>query len=176
MTSVAVPGNAGFPPVAAPDARVLILGSLPGRDSLRRQEYYARPANCFWWIMGELAGAGPELPYQTRLARLIERRIALWDVCASAIRPGSLDARIVAASVVPNDIAGFLAGHPLIETICLNGGAAAAMFARHIRPGLASAQAALPQRRLPSTSPAFAAQSRAAKLAVWKEALARVAA
>jgi TDG/mug DNA glycosylase family protein len=38
-------------------------------------------------------------------------RIALWDVCASAHRPGSLDSAISLASVTPNDFLLFLSEH-----------------------------------------------------------------
>ena len=58
-----------FPPVARADARVLILGSLPGEESLRRGEYYANVQNRFWWIMGQIFGAGPDLPYAVRCTR-----------------------------------------------------------------------------------------------------------
>jgi hypothetical protein len=33
----------GFPPISSPSARVLVLGSPPGRLSLERGEYYANP-------------------------------------------------------------------------------------------------------------------------------------
>jgi len=81
----------GFPPIAAPDARLLILGSLPGQMSLARQQYYAQPQNAFWRIMGVLFGAGLDVPYEQRAGILMANRIALWDVCKTASRPGSLD-------------------------------------------------------------------------------------
>ncbi len=99
--------SSSFPPVARADARVLILGSLPGQASLAAQEYYAQPQNAFWPLMGDFFGAGRALPYAERLERLQHSKIALWDVCASATRPGSLDQKIDFASVVPNDFARF---------------------------------------------------------------------
>lgn len=161
----------GFPPIADRAARVLILGSLPGVESLRRREYYAQPRNAFWAIMGELAGAGPALGYAARGRRLRAHGIALWDVCAAARRPGSLDAAIVSASVVVNDFADFYAAHPRIERICFNGAAAAALYSRQVLPQLTAALRELPSVVLPSTSPAHAALSPARKLRRWAQAL-----
>jgi hypoxanthine-DNA glycosylase len=158
----------GFPPIARDDARVLILGSLPGQESLRRREYYAQPRNAFWPIMGALFGAGPRLPYAARARRLAASGIALWDVCAAAVRAGSLDASIVAGSVVANDLAAFLAHHPRVGLVCFNGRTAAALYRRHVLPTLPPGPRALPQLELPSTSPAHAALSFADKLGRWQ--------
>ena len=158
----------GFPPVAREDARVLILGSLPGEQSLRQGQYYAHKANRFWWILGELIGASSGLPYEKRLERLIAHRIALWDVCGAAIRPGSLDADIQPPSVVANDFAGFLAGHRGVRLICFNGGTAATLFRRYVPVKLV---APIRCEQLPSTSPAHASMRPEQKLAVWRAAL-----
>jgi hypoxanthine-DNA glycosylase len=160
--------STGFPPVAAADARVLILGSLPGAMSLARGQYYAQPRNGFWPIMGRLVGAAPDLPYAQRLDRLRVARIALWDVCASGFRPGSLDAAILRDSVVANDFAAFFAAHPAIGSICFNGVTAAKLFSR-LAP---SAGSEIRRITLPSTSPAHAAMPFSEKLRRWREALA----
>ncbi|ATQ66688.1 MULTISPECIES: DNA-deoxyinosine glycosylase [Methylosinus] len=159
----------GFPPVAAADARLLILGSLPGQVSLARVQYYAQPRNAFWPIMGRLFGAEPELPYEERLARLVARGVALWDVCAEGRRPGSLDQKIDSASVAPNDFAAFLAGHARVALIAFNGATAAALFRRKVAAKLSSP--APPTIQLPSTSPAHAAMPFERKLDLWREAL-----
>lgn len=158
----------GFPPIARRDARVLVLGSLPGQESLRRRQYYAQPRNAFWPIMGALCGAGPELPYRLRARRLAASGIALWDVCATAYRAGSLDASIVAGSVIVNDFGSFLARHPGIRLVCFNGRTAAALYRRHVLPGLGPEGRALPTLELPSTSPAHAALALGAKLERWR--------
>ena len=101
----------GFPPVADKSARLLVLGSLPGRASLTAHEYYANKQNAFWRIMGDLVDAGPALPYEQRLKRLNAAGIALWDVMAAGERPGSLDADIVKSSVRINDFSAFFAVH-----------------------------------------------------------------
>jgi hypoxanthine-DNA glycosylase len=155
----------GFPPVVAPGARCLILGSMPGQASLQADRYYAHPRNAFWPIMGELLGAGPALPYEIRLQKLTAAGIALWDVIAACERPGSLDADIVGPSVRPNDFAAFLAAYPAIESVYFNGGAAETAFRRHVLPRLADRPLRL--HRLPSTSPAHAARNYAEKLAAW---------
>jgi hypoxanthine-DNA glycosylase len=95
----------------------------------------------------------------------------LWDTCAAAVRPGSLDARILRASVVPNDFAPFLQAHPQLRRICFNGATAEALFARRVLPTLPEPSRALPRVRLPSTSPAHAGMNHARKLEAWREAL-----
>jgi hypoxanthine-DNA glycosylase len=165
----------GFPPIEGPRAAVLILGSLPGQKSLEMRQYYAQPQNGFWRIMDELFGAGPSLPYADRLARLIECRVAVWDVLAAGERPGSLDSAIVSATAVCNDFAAFFERQREIERICFNGTKAADLYRRLVLPTLPPRAATLDTRLLPSTSPAHAARPFAVKLALWSEALARVA-
>jgi hypoxanthine-DNA glycosylase len=157
----------GFPPIADAHARVLILGSLPGQASLRRQQYYAQPQNAFWKIMGRLFDAGPELPYDERARRLVAQGIALWDVCAAAQRPGSLDASIVHSSVVPNDFAAFIGSHPRLHLICFNGAKAADLYRRLVLPTLPATPRPVGYETLPSTSPAHASMRFEEKLARW---------
>lgn len=164
--------SVGFPPIARRDARVLILGSLPGRASIAAQQYYAQPQNAFWRIMGDSVGAARELPYAERVRRLRDAGIAVWDVCHSARRPGSLDASIRRDSIVPNDFGAFLARHRAIRSILFNGATAEALYRRLVLPRLDARAAAIPGRRLPSTSPAHASLGYAAKLRRWSQALA----
>ncbi|KNY10781.1 DNA glycosylase [Achromobacter piechaudii] len=158
----------GFAPVSAPDARVLVLGSMPGVASLRQARYYAHPRNTFWPIAGQVLGFDPALDYPARLAALQAARVALWDVLHACERPGSLDADIRRDTLVPNDFAAFLAAHPAITRICFNGAKAAALYRRHVLPTLPRA---LDYVDLPSTSPAHAAASFESKLAAWRRAL-----
>lgn len=155
----------GFPPVADASARVLILGSLPGKASLQARSYYANRQNAFWRIMGDLIGAGPELPYAQRLERLQAAGIALWDVIAAGERSGSLDANIVKDSVCVNDFPAFFDVHRNIQRVFFNGATAELAFRRRVLPGLNAVRLQL--IRLPSTSPAHAASSYEDKLAAW---------
>lgn len=142
---------------------------MPGVASLDAERYYAHPRNLFWPITGALLGFDPQLPYQQKLAHLTAAGVALWDVVGECVRPGSLDARIDAASVVPNPIAALLAQFPSIMRIRFNGAAAEALFRRHVSPTLPVPVDLL---RLPSTSPAHAALGLDAKLAAWRVGLA----
>jgi TDG/mug DNA glycosylase family protein len=155
-----------FEPVAEPNARVLILGSMPGKASLAAGRYYAHPGNVFWAIMGELIGARPDLPYQARLDILHRSGIGLWDVLDSCIRAGSLDSSIKTDSAAPNDFKSFFMTHPNIARVFFNGAKAEQCFMKYIRPSLESGP--LQYQRLPSTSPANAGISYAQKLLVWQ--------
>jgi hypoxanthine-DNA glycosylase len=151
---------------------VLILGTLPGTASLARGEYYAQPRNGFWSIMGEIVGAGPTMPYDRRRERLIERRIALWDVCAHASRPGSADAAIDASSIEPNPLGDFLQRHRDVCLVCFNGARAAALFQRRVLHELSAQASAIPRVTLPSTSAAYASMPLTQKVRTWRAALA----
>jgi double-stranded uracil-DNA glycosylase len=157
----------GFPPVSSPSARVLVLGSLPGRLSLERGEYYANPQNAFWKIA---AARIPNLPsdYAGRASALIERHVALWDVLAAATRSGSLDAEI-ADDAIPNNFRAFFHIHQRIKLIGFNGATAAKLYERHVMPHLTDSQRAIAREILPSTSGAHAAVSVAKKVARWSE-------
>jgi double-stranded uracil-DNA glycosylase len=160
-----------FPPLVGPRCRVLVLGSMPGTASLTARGYYAHPRNAFWPIMAALTGVDAKAPYAQRTAQLVAAGVAVWDVCAVCVRPGSLDADIEPGSVVANDIPGLLRDHPAIQLVALNGGAAARMFRRLVEPALPRAVAVV---ALPSSSPAHAARSLADKEALWRAALAPV--
>ena len=166
----------GFEPLAAPDARVLVLGTVPSRRSLDAGEYYANPANAFWFIMERLCGGSPGRDYPARVAMLKGAGVALWDVLQAAERDGSLDSAIVAGTEVPNDIGALLARCPLIHTVFLNGGKADALFRRCVLPQLQSGPNA-PARfqRLSSTSPANARLTWQAKLEAWSPVAAALA-
>lgn len=159
-----------FPPVARSDARVLILGSMPGAASLAAGQYYGHPRNAFWPILAALLGFDARAPYARRLARLRAARIALWDVLDACTRTGSLDARIVRGSEAANDFARFFVAHPRLTHVFFNGAMAESCFRRCVLPGIGRAPLAL--LRLPSTSPAHAARSFEQKLAAWRRVLA----
>lgn len=153
-----------FPPVCDPNAKILILGSMPGKKSLEMQQYYAHPQNAFWKIMGELAGTSPELPYAQRLAALKKNHIALWDVLATCVRSSSLDAHIEEER--PNDFTRFFAAHLHIKHVYFNGGKAEQSFRKFV---LNKQQLPpLELHRLPSTSPAHAGMAYAEKLKEWQ--------
>jgi len=159
--------DTGFPYSATPDAQVLVLGSMPSRESLARQQYYAHPRNAFWPIMNELFGAGPALPYEQRLRCLRASGVALWDVARQCVRPGSsLDTDI--RDVQVNDFRLFFIFHPYIRTIFFNGRTAESLYRKLALPQLEDPCHSLPLCGLPSTSPAHAARSHAQKLAAWQ--------
>ncbi len=115
--------KASFPPVVDAGTRVLILGSLPGDASLAAGRYYAHPQNQFWRLLSPVVGVDlPALGYDARLAALQSAGIGLWDVVASATRPGSSDAAIRDAAA--NDVAALIATLPALRLVAFNGGTA----------------------------------------------------
>ncbi|MCP5452884.1 MAG: DNA-deoxyinosine glycosylase [Spirochaetaceae bacterium] len=149
---------AGFDPVVDDRTRILVVGSMPGTESIRRGEYYAHPRNRFWRMVEAVLGIPSSLPYDDRLRCLNDSGIGLWDVLSSCERRGSMDAYIRRRSEIYNDFASLLRMRRGIRAICCNGVKAYDSFSRHIMPSIeASIAERLSIVRLPSTSPANAA-------------------
>ncbi|MEK6750065.1 MAG: DNA-deoxyinosine glycosylase [Pseudomonadota bacterium] len=157
-----------FAPIERSDAKVLILGSMPGAASLQQQQYYAHPRNSFWYIMSELLDVQAWESYAQKQAALIARHIALWDVLNSCIRPGSLDASIEEASIVVNDFAHFFNMHENITHVFFNGQKARKEYKTRVLPQLSASFDHLNYHVLPSTSPAMASLSKEQKLDRWR--------
>ena len=158
-----------FEPVAASDAKVVILGSMPGQRSLSAVEYYAHPRNAFWTIMGAVVGVAADAAYDERLRLLQANGIALWDVLHSCHRNGSLDSAIRSGSVRTNDFTSFFREHSAIATVLFNGATAERYYKRYVLPTLERVPGR--HRLMPSTSPAHAAVSLSRKIELWREAL-----
>jgi len=158
-----------FDPIECKDARVLILGSMPGVESLAQQQYYAHPRNSFWYIMDSLFGFDMNADYNNRAASLIKNKIALWDVLSQCIRQGSLDTAIEKDSIIRNDFLTFFKQHPEIRYVFFNGQKAEKEFKRFILPELDDNYSYIQYSTLPSTSPAMASLNKDQKLKIWRE-------
>ena len=151
-----------FDPVFAPDARVMIVGSMPGVKSLEDAQYYAHTRNAFWPILFEVFGQAFSDDYEVRKNLIRENHLALWDAAYECEREGSLDSNM--KGVQYNDFASLYARCPGIHTVLCNGATAHSLF---MKSGFAGGRQVI---RMPSTSPAYT-MAYAKKLAAWKAAL-----
>lgn len=158
-----------FAPIADSNAEILILGSMPGQESLTANQYYANRRNAFWKIMAELLGFDPGCSYEARLHALKTARIGLWDVLQSCTRVGSLDAKIDAASITVNNFQDFFDAHNRIRAVFFNGAKAESAYRQYVLPSISNVPVSY--MRLPSTSPAHASLSYEQKLHAWRAAL-----
>lgn len=159
----------GFEPVADQNAKILILGTMPGITSLRLNQYYAAPRNQFWKILDNINEGYLEAKYQNRIQKLKIDKIALWDVLNSAERDGSLDANIDGNTIIVNEFQPFFDDHKNIHTVFFNGMKAFDLFQKHVIPQLSSDTIQrLKFISLPSTSSANTHQTLAEKVKEWK--------
>ncbi len=108
-----------FAPIIDEKSRILILGSMPGIESLRKQEYYGHPRNQFWKIIYELFGEPLDGNYERKVTFLKSKGIALWDVIETCSREGSLDSNIKEEKV--NDFTRLFKEYPKIKHVFFNG-------------------------------------------------------
>ena len=138
----------GLPPIARADAKLLILGSLPGNASLAAAQYYAHPRNHFWRLLGGVIGKDLlSLNYSDRIATIVASGVALWDVVGSAKRAGSLDQQIRSEQL--NDLRHFVKGLAELRAVAFNGKKAATLA------GDALVLLPIDILHLPSSSPAY---------------------
>lgn len=156
----------GLDPVVGDDSKVLILGSMPSVESLRKKEYYGNKRNHFWKIMFQLFDSHEQAEYEDKIAFIKAKNIALWDVLYSCHREGSLDSNI--KNEEPNEIEAFVNSHPNLRLIVCNGTKAYKSFQKYIGlnrfPGLEVI-------KLPSTSPVPGKYNKTleGKLQEWKK-------
>lgn len=119
-----------FKPIIDKECNILILGSMPGVESLRKSEYYGYPRNQFWKLMFDLLGEEFSDDYNVKKKLLLKNNIALWDVIESCYREGSLDSAIKNAK--PNDFAKLYSEYSGIERVFFNGAKAYDVYKRKI--------------------------------------------
>ena len=158
-----------FKPIADTNSKILILGSMPGKQSLKLQQYYAHPRNLFWHIMHELLGIDYSLPFSEKINLLLSLKIAVWDVLQSCIRESSLDSDIQNNSIIANDFASFFLEHKNITHVFFNGSKAEEYYKKHVLSKLQHLN--INYKKLPSTSPANASIKYKDKIEAWKSIL-----
>lgn len=158
-----------FAPIVSEKSRVLVLGSMPGEESLRKNQYYAHARNYFWQFMFAALEVEFSENYEIRISVLKNASVALWDVLKECRRKGSLDSSIECSSELANDICGLLQRAPEIRKICFNGQKAFASFKKHVLKFNEDLEESYEFVVLPSTSPANAGISFERKFASWRD-------
>ncbi|AOM82988.1 DNA-deoxyinosine glycosylase [Salisediminibacterium beveridgei] len=138
-----------MPPVLKGEPLLLILGSMPGSQSLEKQQYYANPRNQFWKMLSDYFRVDlTALSYESRKSYVASHRIALWDILQECERIGSLDSAIRRESF--NPISEFIEANPSILAIGCNGTKAFQSLKKYEKE---KTTLQTPAVKLPSTSP-----------------------
>ena len=153
----------GLPPILDGQTKCLILGTIPGAESLEKGQYYADPGNHFWRIIEALFGINHALAYSERKRELLGHGIGLWDVLESCDREGSADGKIRNPKI--NCLDAFLDTHSSIERVFFNG--------KRPRRLVKSLMPQLDEKRygfvvLPSSSSSNTRYSLTEKVEIWK--------
>lgn len=151
----------GFDPTVNKNSRVLILGTIPSIESLRKQERYGHKSNQFWRIIFTLFDKPLPDNYEEKNDFLIKNNIAIWDVLESCEGKGSLDSNIV--NEKPNDFKAFFKEYPQIKHVFFTGKKAEEFYKRYV--GFDKYRI---YTTLPSPSPANARMTLSEKTEHWK--------
>ena len=109
-----------LPPVIDKTTEYLVLGTMPGEQSLLNQQYYNNPRNQFWKIIADaFNNKKPFANYSDKLATLKNNKIGLWDVLDTCDREGSSDSNIENPTL--NNLNKLFKEFPNIKTVIFNG-------------------------------------------------------
>jgi len=165
-------GIRSFNALSDKNCTILILGTMPGNESLSKNQYYGHPDNTFWdIIIRVLKSNSTELEienftYNQKQDLLLKNKIALWDVLQYCTRAGSLDSKI--RNEIKNDFEQFFKIHNKIRTVLFNGLKAEKYFMKYFQHLIQSSK--INTLVLPSTSPSHTLNT-FIKLKKWREAL-----
>ncbi len=155
-------------PIIDGNSRVLILGTMPGVQSLQKQKYYANPGNHFWKIVYGVFHSLPEQDYDNRVAFIKKQGLALWDVLKHCTREGSSDANIKDIEV--NDFAELIGRYSRIGCIAFSSQKAAQLFYNFVMPDILQiVEHRVTILSLPSPSGQNAHISLESKITAWKK-------
>jgi len=153
--------------IADEKAKILILGSIPGKESLTKQQYYAHPKNLFWHFMSGIFSFDFSLSYPDKTEMLKAKYVALWDVIENCKRATSLDSDIKKDSVNTNNFCLFFKKHLHIKNVFFNGKMAEHLYFKRALPFLGKTYPEIQYYLLPSTSPANASIDKKEKFRQW---------
>lgn len=116
-----------FQPISDKNSKILIVGTMPGNESLRKGEYYAHQSNHFWDIMFRILIDNYSCfelvqeteTYEKKVELLLNNGIALWDTLKYCDRKGNLDKEI--RNEIINDFDSFFEVHKGILKVFFNG-------------------------------------------------------
>lgn len=148
-------------PLVDNSSKILILGTMPGDQSIAKQQFYGNKGNYFWKIMFTIFQESYTASYDNRKTFLKKHKIALWNVLASCIREGSSDSKITNETI--NDFVNFHIQYPNIKHVFFESKSAAKFFHKHLVP-----QPGISYHILPSTSGLNAGTSFSQKIEMWK--------
>lgn len=153
----------GFPPSINSETKVLIFGTFPGVESLRKKQYYGHKQNQFWKLLGGVIGKDlVNMDYDSRLKTLLQHNIGIWDVIESCERIGSSDNEIIKEKL--NDFSK-LNKFKSLKVLCFNGKNQEKYLKKH-KIDLSEKFKTI---TLPSSSPANAQTTFDEKLKTWKK-------
>lgn len=150
-----------FEPEINKDCQMLILGTVPSEESLRKKERYGHKSNQFWRILFALFNKPLPDNYEEKSAILTDNNIAIWDVLHSCEGEGSLDSAI--RNEKPNDFKKLFKEYPRIKYIFFTSKKAAEFYKKYVGFDTDKVFTVLP-----SPSPANARMRLDEKIEKWK--------
>ena len=151
----------GFEPVYSKDSKLLILGSFPSVKSRKVDFYYGNKQNRFWKTVCAFFNEDIPETREDKIAFLLRRNIALWDIVTECEIEGSRDSTIKNFKIAELEK---VLQNSKISFIILNGSTAFKIFQKNY------GDIDINYEKLPSTSPA----NPTFKSEVWFDVLRRI--